>query len=397
MRNPQVPAESHGPDLPAEFTGLLTSHGVSRRRFLQYCAGLTATLALPSRMSAHLARGLAQAATSGGPHRVVWLEFQDCAGCTESFLRGQDPDVATLVLGMISLDYQETLMAAAGHQAEQARQAAIAEPGYLLIVEGSIPHGDMPGACTIGGRSASDLLTESARNAAAIVAVGTCASFGGIPAANPNPTGAVPAQNLVSGVPLINVSGCPPNGDNIAATIAHWVSFGGLPAADELGRPLFAYGDRIHDHCDRRAYFDAGMFATDFGDEAHADGWCLYKLGCKGPSTFHNCPTLRWNEGTSWPVDAGHGCIGCSQPRFWDTMTPFYATLPNVAGFGAEATADQVGEAVVIGTAALFAAHGVGKAVQRRLAARQEHRPGPAGGPDAEDGWVAGDAAGDGA
>ena len=131
-------------------------------------------------MSAHLARGLAQAATDTGPHRVVWLEFQDCAGCTESFLRGQDPDVATLVLGMISLDYQETLMAAAGHQAEQARRAAIAEPGYLLIVEGSIPDGDMPGACTIGGRSASDLLAESAHNAAAIVAVGTCASFGGI-------------------------------------------------------------------------------------------------------------------------------------------------------------------------------------------------------------------------
>ena len=357
-------------DLPAEFAGTLRSRGISRRRFLQYSAGLTAVLALPPRMASEVARGLATAAVAGRP-RVIWLAFQDCAGCVESFLRSEDPDVASLLFGMISLDYQETLMAAAGAQAEAARKAAMAKPGYLLIVEGSIPQGDIAGACVIGGRSAADLLAEATGKAGAIVAVGTCASFGGIPAARSNPTGAVAAGDLVSGVPLVNVSGCPPNGDNIGAVIAHWLSFGSLPAADELGRPLFAYGDRIHDHCDRRAFFDAGQFALDFGDEGHSSGWCLYKLGCKGPSTFHNCPTLRWNEHTSWPVEAGHGCVGCSQPGFWDNMTPFYGQLPDVAGFGAEATANEIGEAVVIGTAALFAAHGIGKAVQHRLADRR--------------------------
>jgi hydrogenase small subunit len=366
----QRPAGDHdAAALPAEFVAALTSRGLSRRRFLGYCAGLTAVLALPPRMTGEVARGLAAAAVSGRP-RVVWLEFQDCAGCVESFLRSGDPDVASLLFGMISLDYQETLMAAAGGQAEAAKRAAMARPGYLLIVEGSVPQGSIAGACTIGGRSAADLLAEAAKNAGAIIAVGTCASFGGIPAASPNPTGAVGAHELVSGVPLVNVSGCPPNGDNIGAAIAHFLSFGGLPAADELGRPLFAYGDRIHDHCDRRAFFDAGQFALDFGDEGHSEGWCLYKLGCKGPSTFHNCPTLRWNDHTSWPVAAGHGCVGCSQPGFWDTMTPFYSQLPNVSGFGAEATANEIGEIVVIGTAALFAAHGVGKAVQHRLARR---------------------------
>ena len=371
-----------GDDRLTEFARLLADRGVSRRGFLQYCAGLTAALALPSRMTAEVARGLSAAATATGPHRVVWLEFQDCAGCVESFLRSQAPDIASLLFGMISLDYQETLMAAAGSQAEAARRAALSTPGYLLVVEGSIPQGDIPGACTIGGRAAADLLAEAARNAGAIVAVGACASFGGIPAARPNPTGAVPAQSLVSGVPMVNVPGCPPNGDNISATIAHWLTFGGLPAADELGRPLFAYGDRIHDHCERRAFFDAGQFAEDFGDQAHADGWCLYKLGCKGPSTFHNCPTLRWNDGTSWPVEAGHGCIGCSQPDFWDTMTPFYAQLPNVSGFGVEATGDEIGRGVIIGTAALFAAHGIGKAVQHRLAERRAaQQPGDAAQP----------------
>ena len=200
------PAPGPGPsdaDLPAEFSGKLSSHGISRRRFLHYCAGLTAVLALPPRMTTEVAHGLAAAAVAGRP-RVIWLAFQDCAGCAESFLRSEDPDVASLVFGMISLDYIEILMAAAGAQAEAARRAAMAKPGYLLIVEGSIPQGDIAGACTIGGRSAADLLAEAAGKAGAIVAVGTCASFGGIPAARPNPTGAVGTSDLVSGVPLVN-------------------------------------------------------------------------------------------------------------------------------------------------------------------------------------------------
>jgi hydrogenase small subunit len=356
-------------DLSAGFLATLRAHKVSRRRFLGYCATLTAVLALPAALAPKVAEALA--ATS--KPRVVWLEFQDCTGCTESFLRASDPDVGQLILNLISLDYQETLMAAAGTQAEAAKAAALAEPGYLLVVEGSIPS-DV-GACTIGGRSATDILTDAASGAAAILAVGTCATFGGIPKARPNPTSAVSVSDIVAGKPLVNVSGCPPVPDNIAATIVHFLSFGSLPAADGLGRPLFAYGNRIHDACERRAHYDAGEFALSFGDEGHANGWCLYRLGCKGPDTFNSCPTTRWNSGTSWPVAAGHGCIGCSEPDFWDTMTPFYATLPDVHDFGVEATSTEIGLGVVAGTAALFAAHGVGKAVQQHMADRADRRP----------------------
>ena len=167
------------------------------------------------------------------------------------------------------------------------------------------------------------------------------------------------------GAAIINLPGCPVNAENLTATIVHFLTFSKLPAVDALGRPLFAYGKRIHDNCERRAHFDAGQYAEAFGDPGHRQGWCLYKLGCKGPETFHNCPTVRYNEGTSWPVMAGHGCIGCSEPQFWDTMSPFYRRLPQVPGFGVEATADQIGLGLAAATAVAFGAHGVVSAFRK--------------------------------
>ncbi len=265
-------------------------------------------------------------------------------------------------------------MAAAGAQAEAAKQASLAKKPYLVVVEGSIPTGAGGAYCTIGGKSATQLLKEAAEGAAGVIAVGTCAAFGGLPAADPNPTGARGTGDVISGVPIVNLSGCPANADNITATLVHYLTFGELPATDGSNRPLFAYGERIHDACQRRAHFDAGQFALEWGDEGHRKGYCLYKLGCKGPSTFHNCPSIRWNGNVSWPVQAGHGCVGCSEPHFWDTMTPFYNRLPRVPGFGVETTADEIGLGIVAGTAALFAAHGIGKAIQHRV-----RRPATAG------------------
>jgi hydrogenase small subunit len=311
----------------------------------------------------------------------VWLEFQDCAGDTEAFLRSRNPSVADLILGMISLEYHETLMASAGSAAEKARDDAVSRGGHIVVVEGSVPTG-IAGSCTIGGRSAEDLLRDAVRGAAGIINVGTCSAFGGIPAAGPNPTGAVKVEDVVGGVPVVNLSGCPVNADNLTATIVHYLTFGEFPARDGFGRPLFAYGERIHDTCPRRGHFDAGQFAEEWGDEGHRKGWCLYRLGCKGPSTFHNCPSARFNDATSWPVAAGHGCIGCSEPDFWDTMSPFYDRLPHVSTAGLDLTADEIGLGVLAATAAGFAAHGVGKVVQHRVAAR---RGGPAAPPtDAE-------------
>lgn len=351
----------------------LEVRGVTRRTFLAFCTSLTATLALPSVFSERIAHALE---TSAKP-TLIWLEFQDCAGNTESFLRAHNPGVAELILDILSLDYHETIMAAAGTQAEAAKEVALEPGGHILVVEGSVPTADGGVYCTIAGRTALQQLEEAAEGAAAIINVGTCSSFGGIPAAKPNPTGAKGVPDVVKNVPIINLPGCPMNVDNLLATIAHYLTFGALPATDGQRRPLFAYGQRIHDNCERRAHFDAGQFALEWGDEGHRKGWCLYKLGCKGPSTFHNCPSQRWNSGTNWPIGAGHGCVGCSEADFWDTMSPFYERLPKPPGFGVTTTADQIGLGIVAATAIGFGAHGVAKVIQHRRADGNSEEPMP--------------------
>jgi len=342
---------------------ILARKGVSRRDFMKFCAAMTAALALPARYTERVA-----AAVAGAKKPVlVWLEFQDCAGNTESLLRATSPTVAEIVLDVLSVDYHETIMAAAGHQAEEALKMATAEPGsYLTVVEGSIPTKDGGIYCTIGGRTALEIVREVCGNALATITCGTCASFGGIPAAAPNPTGAVGVADAVPGITVINLPGCPMNVANLTATVVHYLTFGELPATDQFNRPLFAYGSRIHDDCERRPHFDAGQFVEEWGDEGHRAGWCLYKMGCKGPATFHNCALVRWNDQTSWPVHSGHGCVGCSEPYFWDTMSPFYNRLPKVPGFGVEATADKVGLGVAATVAGAFALHGVASAVRAK-------------------------------
>ncbi len=292
----------------------MKERGITRREFLKFCTLMAGTLALPQPLTKRVVK------TLEAPQRtpVIWLELQDCAGCSESFLRASRPTAAEIVLDVLSVDYHETIMAASGVQAEEAKRQTIEAGGYLLVVEGSIPVAEDGIYCCIGGRTAIDILNEAAANALAVVSVGSCASFGGIPKASPNPTEALPVTDLVKNKPVLNLPGCPVNVVNLTATVVHFLTFGELPAMDELGRPLFAYGARIHDNCERRGHFDAGEFVKQWGDKGHRLGWCLYEMGCKGPVTFHNCPTVRWNDGTSWPIGAGHGCIGCSEPGFWE-------------------------------------------------------------------------------
>jgi hydrogenase small subunit len=281
---------------------------------MKFCSTMAGTLALPSSFSSKISSALQTAPRTP----VIWLEFQDCAGCTESFLRASRPSVAELVLDVLSVDYHETIMAAAGHQAEAAKKASIDAGGYLLLVEGSIPTAENGIHCTIGGRTAVDILEEAASNAAAVVAIGSCATYGGWPKASPNPTGAVAVKDLVTDKPVVNLAGCSVNAINITATVVHFLTFGELPAMDGEGRPLFAYGHLIHDNCERRGHFDAGEFVRAWGDEGHRLGWCLYEMGCKGPETYTNCPAVGWNETEKWPIAGGHGCIGCTEIDFWE-------------------------------------------------------------------------------
>ncbi|MDH3561588.1 MAG: hydrogenase small subunit [Gammaproteobacteria bacterium] len=306
----------------------LQQQGISRRSFLKFCASTASLMALPPAMIPAVARALEQARRPS----VIWLSFQECTGCTESLTRSHSPTVEGLIFDAISLDYHHTLQAASGQAAEAARTAAMEENfgNYLLVVDGSIPTANA-GYSTIAGISNRDMLLETAKGAAAIIAVGSCAAFGGIPHASPNPTGAVAVSDLISDKPIINVSGCPPIPVVISGVLTHFLTFGTLPALDDLGRPKAFFGQSIHDRCYRRPFYDKGLFAETFDDEGAKKGWCLYKLGCKGPTTFNACATAKWNDGTSFPIQSGHPCLGCSEPDFWDGGG-FYKPLSTPTG-----------------------------------------------------------------
>jgi hydrogenase small subunit len=293
-------------------TKVSTRLGITRREFLQFCAATATTLGLPAGAEAAIAMAMEQARRPS----VIWLHFQECTGCTESLLRAEHPTLDKLILDVISLDYHETLFAAAGHQAEAARKEAMkANKGkYILVVEGAIPVKDNGIYCKIGGQTAVEMLKECAADAAAVISIGSCASWGGMPSTKPNPTGASPTHKVL-GKPVLTIPGCPPNPYNFLSTVVHFLTFGRLPEVDKLGRPKFAYSRLIHENCERRAHFDAGRFAKEFGDDGHRKGWCLYKLGCKGPETYANCPAILFGDvsNASWPVGTGHPCIGCTE------------------------------------------------------------------------------------
>ena len=350
----------------------LKQRGVSRREFMRFCSMMAAAMALPVGAAAEIA----QAIQKKQKPVLLWLEFQDCAGNTESFLRASQPSVASIVLDILSVDYHETIMAAAGKQAEEVLVKSMADHKgeYIVIVEGSIPTGENGAYCTIGGKSALQIAREVCGGAAATIAIGTCAAYGGLPAAAPNPTGALGVADAVPGAKnLINLPACPANVENLTALIVHYLTFNQFPALDAFKRPLFAYGKTIHANCERRAHFDSSQYVEKWGDEGHREGYCLYLMGCKGPVTYQNCPVIRWNDGTNWPIGCGHPCIGCAEPDFWDKMTPFYRHLEGVPGFNVQSNLDLIGLSAAAGVTGAFLAHGAVSYVTHRKD-RQERK-----------------------
>jgi len=339
------------------------SQGYSRRDFLRFCSWMAAAAGIQETGLAQVVRAL----DTKPRIPVVWFHFQECTCCSESFIRSSHPIVSDIILDKISLDYTETLQAAAGRQAEEALHDTMTKHKgeYLMLVEGSVPTEANGVYCCIAGRTAIDIVTEAARDAKAIVCWGSCASNGCIQAAKPNPTGATPIHKLVSGKPIIKVPGCPPIAEVMAGTIVHLLAFDRLPELDGLGRPKAFYSRRVHDTCYRRPNYDAGLFVESFDDENAKRGYCLYKVGCRGPVTYNSCAVIRWNNGVSYPIQSGHGCIGCSEANFWDNG-PFYQHLPSFPGFGIESTADTIGVAVGALTAAGIAAHAVTTNIRKR-------------------------------
>ncbi|NOY59860.1 MAG: hydrogenase small subunit [Calditrichaeota bacterium] len=267
------------------------------------------------------------AATASNKPAVIWLEGQDCAGCTTSFASALNPPVASLILDTLSVRYHETIMAAAGHQAEAVLQATIKKGGYVLIVEGSIPTAD-DRFCMVAGRPFRKTLLECARHAGAIIAVGACASYGGIPAAGP--TGAKGVRDIVKNKPIINISTCPVHVDHLVGTIVYFLTTKKVPPLDKEGRPKMYFGESIHDNCRRRNYFEQGMLLEDWNDPEQKN-WCLIGKGCKGPATYSDCSVRRWNDGLNFCIDCGAGCRGCAEPNFYAGVTPLYTDPTGMA------------------------------------------------------------------
>jgi hydrogenase small subunit len=337
--------------------------GYSRRDFLQFVSMMTAFIGLENSAIGQVA----QALETKPRVPVIWLHFQECTCCSESFIRSSHPIVADILLDKISLDYTETLMAASGFQAEEAMQNTMKKykGEYILCVEGSVPMGADGVYCMIGGKTSLQILEEAAEGAKAIIAWGSCASNGCVQAAKPNPTQATPIHKLVKGKPVIKVPGCPPIGEVMAGVIVHLVTFDRIPELDGLGRPKAFYSKRVHDTCYRRPFYDAGLYVESFDDANAKKGYCLYKVGCKGPSTYNACGVMKWNNGTSFPIQSGHGCIGCSEENYWDNGR-LYDRASSFAGFGIEANADTFGKVALGVTGAALAGHAVMTNVKKK-------------------------------
>ena len=345
---------------------VIETEGLNRRDFMKWVSATTATLMLPP-MFAPL---VAEATELMNRVPVIWIELQDCAGNTEALLRSSAPTVDDLLFDVLSLEFHHALMACAGNDAEHQLDDAVEhfKGKYLLFVEGSIPTAMNGNYGTIGpsGETFQEHLARLSKDAAAVVAVGTCATFGGVPAASPNPTGAVGVMDLVKGKPIVNIPACPANPANMVGVVLHYVLTGQVPELDSLLRPKFAFGYRIHDNCERRAHFDAGEFVEEWGDEGAKNNWCLYKVGCKGPMTFNNCSIIRYNEGTNWPVGVGRGCIGCSEPDFWDKYAyerPMANAKIKAPTGGVEKTVDEFGLGLLTATAVGIGVHAVASVI----------------------------------
>ncbi len=317
---------------------ILESRGISRRSFLGYCAGIAAMIGLSEAAAPQVAQALESVigGASGSLKPVIWLEGSSCTGCTESFAQVDSPDVTTVVLELISLNYSETLSAAAGHSMEEARKQTIEAGNYLVVYEGSVVEGWEGNALRIAGEKGTDILLETAYGAEAVIAYGSCACDGGWQAARPNPANACGVQKFLQAhavdTPVINIPCCPGNPEWVVAVLVEYLLMGRIPELNEKNEPKLMFSETIHDNCPRRGHFENGEFVYQFGTVEEEKGYCLYALGCKGPQTFTNCPIVKWNRRVSWCVESGAPCAGCGvinpmNPAMnWvDENTPFLA------------------------------------------------------------------------
>lgn len=339
---------------------------LSRADFLKLCAGSAAAVGISQLYTPQIAEALESAAAGNPP--VIWIQAASCTGCSVSLLNSVHPAIKEVLLEIISVKYHPNVMAAAGEMAIQAIQKTAAENKgkFYLVVEGAVPTKDNGIYCTIGeidGKpvTALEWITNLSKDAAAVLSVGTCSSFGGIPSANPNPTGCKPVSEIVKGTPVINIPGCPPHPDWIIGTIAHVLLYKKVPELDKFGRPTMFFSGLIHDNCPRRQYFDNGTIAKNLSEPG-----CLVQLGCKGPITQSDCYNRQWNGGTNWCIRAGAPCIGCVNPGFPDKTSPVYKQLPDIKVPGITTTANTIGKVALGSVAVGLTAHAAGTVARNK-------------------------------
>ncbi|OEF96496.1 hydrogenase small subunit [Desulfuribacillus alkaliarsenatis] len=345
--------------------------GYSRKDFLKFCTAITAIMGLEASFTPKVVKAL----ETKERVPVIYKHFQECTGCSMSFIKMHNPIVADLLFDMISLDYHDTIMAASGRQAIEAAEKTKEEykGKYILACEGSIPMADGGIHSVVDGKTHIDIFREYEKDCAAIISYGSCAAWGGVQAAAPNPTKATPIYKLTN-KPVINVPGCPPIPDVMAGVITHILTFDSLPELDIRRRPKVFYRHRIHDNCQRRAYFDSGLFVEEFDDIGSKLGWCLYKVGCKGPVTYNSCSVMKWNDSTCWPVEAGNPCMGCSEDNFWD-FGPIFTTLAQIPGTNIIYNPDKVGAAVVGAATAGVAVHAAATVAVEKMKKKDKEAP----------------------
>lgn len=364
----------------------LESRGVSRRDFVKFCGATATMLGLSSSIIPTIASAVEEASASG-LYPAIWTHGGACTGCSESIAQATYPNVAEIVLDILSLQAQETIQMATGEAVEvQTEKCIEANKGkYILICEGTVMTGLDGNTLRIAGKPYTEHLKHYAENAAAVIAVGACAVDGGWVVAHPNPAKGMGTSDFLKSVgvktPVVNLPGCPVNPEEVVAVVIQALltgkdindGLGKLVASlDKHGRPTYLYGSTIHDNCPRRGHFENGEFVYEFGSEEEGKGYCLYALGCKGPQTYRRCPMIGWNNHSSWCVESGGPCIGCANWNWVDTNAPFRGRtrrvgqgVMGVGGIEPASAAAVVGAAVAVG----LTAHGFGMKAANRIGA----------------------------
>ena len=367
--------------LSDRFENILDAYGVSRRSFLKLCATIAATAGVGKLTVPQVAQALENSvigATEGGLYPVIWIEGASCTGCTEAFAQIDEPDPATVVLELISCNYNETLSAAAGWSMEEAKEQTIQAGNYILVYEGALLRGWNGQALRVADTPGIDSFLEAAEHANAVVALGSCAVNGGWMGATPNPSDAIGCQKAMqeAGIttPCINIPGCPANPEWLVAVLVDVVLLGTVPELTEEGKPSLIFSETVHDNCQRRGHFENGEFVYEFGSKEEAMGYCLYPLGCRGPQTHANCGVVRYNRRRSWCIESGAPCIGCCEANpadpghnWVEVNTPFFERNRDLTIGPFHLQPTTIGLGITGIAAAALAAHGIAWKASKRM------------------------------